>query len=185
MADPRNYLPGQERKQGIDGRQQAEEKVSFVSAARKGRIHSMRIDKIKIFPCFEKQSPKAEKMEQKEKYFQRTGEFESQIVLDIAGNMIDGYTTYLLARKYGLERISIRYGRRQIITASHRPGGKLYSWELPGILVGRVHVGDRVVVRTKKGYAVVKVAAVEEYAGQEPEPLRMVVRRCGIRLQTQ
>ena len=31
-------------------------------------------------------------------------------------------------------------------------------------------------IHTKRGVRVVTVAAVEEYAGNEPEPLRMVIR---------
>ena len=138
----------------------------------------MRIDEIKIFPCFRARPPLAEKLDRKKRYYLEHGEFESEIVLDGSGNLIDGYTTYLLAGKYGLEHVPVRYGRRQIIRAAHRPGGKLYTWELPGILIGRVRVGDRVMIRTEKAYTAVKVAAVEEYAGQEPEPLRMVLRRC-------
>jgi hypothetical protein len=135
----------------------------------------MRIDKIKIFPCFEAHAPLEKKLECKDRYYQEHGEFESQIVLDAAGNLIDGYTTYLLAKKYGLEHVPVRYGQRQIIMAAHRPGGKLYTWELPGILIGRVRAGDRVVVRAAKGCTAVKVAEVEEYAGQEPEPHKMVL----------
>ncbi len=138
----------------------------------------MRIDEIRIFPCFRAHSPLAEKMESKERFYLEHGEFESEVVLDRSGNLIDGYTTYLLAKKYSLEHIAVRYGRRQIVRATHRPGGKLYSWELPGILVGRVRVGDWVMVRTEEGHTTVKVAAVEEYIGEEPEPLRMVLWRC-------
>ena len=138
----------------------------------------MRIDEIRIFPCFRARPPLAEKLDRKERYYLEHGEFESEIVLDGSGNLIDGYTTYLLAGKYGLEHIPVRYGRRQIIRAAHRPGGKLYTWELPGILVDRARAGDRVGVRTEKGHTTVMVAGVEEYAGQEPEPLRMVLWRC-------
>ena len=138
----------------------------------------MRIDEIRIFPFFRARPPLAEKLDRKERYYLEHGEFESEIVLDGSGNLIDGYTTYLLAGKYGLEHIPVRYGRRQIIRAAHRPGGKLYTWELPGILVDRVRAGDRVGVRTEKGHTTVMVAGVEEYAGQEPEPLRMVLWRC-------
>ncbi len=138
----------------------------------------MRIDEIRIFPCFRARPPLAEKLDRKERYYLEHGEFESEIVLDGSGNLIDGYTTYLLAEKYGLEHIPVRYGRRQIIRAAHRPGGKLYTWELPGILVDRVRAGDRVGVRTEKGHTTVMVAGVEEYAGQEPESLRMVLWRC-------
>lgn len=139
----------------------------------------MFIGDIKILPWFKATSPAPEKIEQKERYYLENGKLESKIIVDEAGNLIDGYTSYLLAVKYGLEHVPVRYGRRQIIAAAHRPGGKLYTWELPGILVGQVKIGDRVVVRTGKDCMVVKVAEVQEYARQEHDPCRMVIRRCG------
>jgi len=136
----------------------------------------MRIEDIKIFPCFAEHPPKAEKMEQKEQYFEETGALQSQIVLDGTGSLIDGYTSYLLAVKHGIQSVPIRYGKRQIMKAGHRSSGKMYAWELPGLLIDRVHIGDKVVVHTERGIRTVTVAAVEEYAGQEPEPLRMAIR---------
>lgn len=136
----------------------------------------MKIDDIKIFPCFAAHEPKAEKMEQKEQYFTENGLLQSQIILDSRGNLIDGYTSYLLARAHGIQCVPIRCGRRQIVRASHKPGGKLYTWELPGILIDRVSAGDKVLIHTQRGVRVVTVAAVEEYAGNEPEQLRMVIR---------
>ena len=136
----------------------------------------MKIDEIKIYPCFAAHEPKPEKMQRKEQYFEETGALQSQIILDSRGNLIDGYTSYLLARAHGIQCVPIRYGMRQIVRASHKPGGKMYSWELPGLLIDRVSAGDMAVVRTERGVKAVTVAAVEEYAGNEPEPLRMVIR---------
>lgn len=136
----------------------------------------MKIDEIKIYPCFAAHEPKPEKMQQKEQYFKETGALQSQIIIDSRGNLIDGYTSYLIAKAQGMESVFVKYGRRQIIRASHRSGGKLYAWELPGLLIDRVHIGDKVIVRTERGFTAVAVAAVEEYAGQEQEPLRMVIR---------
>ena len=136
----------------------------------------MKIDNIKIYPCFAAHEPKPEKMQEKEQYFEETGALQSQIILDSRGNLIDGYTSYLLAKAHGIQCVPIRYGRRQIVMASHRNGGKLYTWELPGLLIDRVHIGDKVIVNTDRGIRAVTVAAVEEYAGNEPEPLRMVIR---------
>lgn len=136
----------------------------------------MKIEDIKIFPCFAAHPPKAEKIEQKEQYFTETGLLQSQIILDSRGNLIGGYTSYLLAVKHGIQSVPIRYGKRQIVRAFHKPGGKLYAWELPGLLIDRVSAGDKVIIHTKKGVTVVTVAAVEEYAGNEQEPLRMVIR---------
>ena len=112
----------------------------------------------------------------KEQYFRETGCLQSKIILDGAGNLIDGYTSYLLAKAHGLVSVPIRYDRRQIVRASHRNGGKLYAWELPGLLVGRVSVGEKLIVRTSRGPRTVTAAAVEEYAGQEQKPLRMAIR---------
>lgn len=138
---------------------------------------TMKTDEIRIFPCFAEHPPKPEKIEGKNLYYQAHGSFESEIIIDGAGNLIDGYTSYLLAVRYGVPSVPVRYGRRQIITAAHRPGGPLYSWELPGLLVGKVHPGDKVTVKTARGYRRVTVEAVEEYAGQGPKPLKMVVRK--------
>ena len=113
----------------------------------------------------------------KEQYFRETGCLQSEIILDGAGNLIDGYTSYLLAKAHGLASVPIRYGRRQIIRVSHKKGGKVYAWELPGLLVGRVSVGEKLIVRTSRGLRTVTVAEVEEYAEQDPEPLRMAIRK--------
>lgn len=137
----------------------------------------MKTDEIRIFPCFAEHPPKPEKMESKNRYYQENASFESEIILDGAGNLIDGYTSYLLAIRYGVSHVPVRYGRRQTITAAHKAGGPLYRWELPGLLVGKVHPGDKVTVQTARGFRRVVVEAVEEYSGQEPEPLKMVVRK--------
>ncbi len=107
-------------------------------------------DEVKIYPCFAAHEPKPEKMEQKEQHFTETGLLQSQIILDSRGNLIDGYTSYLLARAHGIQCVPIRYGRRQIARASHNPGGKLYTWELPGILIDRVSIFNILNADTEK-----------------------------------
>ncbi len=141
-----------------------------------GKVFDIPTSTIKIYPCFAAYAPRAEKMERKEQYFMETGLLQSQIILDGAGTLIDGYTSYLLAVKHGIENVPVRYGKRQIVKAAHKLGGKLYTWELPRVLIDRVSVGDRVLIHTQKGIRVVTVTAVEEYAGNELGPLRMVIR---------
>lgn len=137
----------------------------------------MNIGDIRIYPCFAAHTPRVETMEPKEWLYAESGLQEFGIILDHNNNLVDGYCGYLLAKRYGLTHVPVRYGRRQTVRASHRPGGKLYSWELPGILVGRVRPGDRVMVETSGGHSLVTVAQVEEYSREAPEPLRMVIRR--------
>lgn len=144
----------------------------------KGQLHNMKVDDIKIFPCFEEHPPKIEKMEQKRQYFQETGLLQSQIILDRENNLIDGYTSYLLAKENNMECVPVRYRKRQIVRAYHRQGGKLYVWELPGLLIDRVFVEDKLIVPTQRGVRVVTAAAVEEYRPEKyPEPLDTVIRR--------
>lgn len=135
----------------------------------------MKIEDIKIYPCFAANKSKPDKMDQKEQYFAETGLLQSRIILDSRGNLIDGYTSYLLAKAHNIKIVSVRYGKRQIVRASYKPGGRLYSWELPETLIDRVSAGDKVLVHTERGVKVVTVAVVKEYAGNEPEPLRMVI----------
>ena len=137
----------------------------------------MKINDIRILECFAAHPPRTEKMQQKERYFGETGLLQSQIILDSLGNLIDGYTSYLLAVKHGIQCVPIRYGKRQIVRASHKSGGKLYAWELPGLLIDQVHIGDKVLVRTDRGVRAVTVAVVEDFSGQEPEPLKMAIKK--------
>lgn len=137
----------------------------------------MRIEDIKILPCYLAHPPRTEKIEQKEWQYLKSGMLEADIVVDIQGTLIDGYCWYLLAKKYELTCVPVRC-RRQIIRASHKKGGKMYAWELPALLIGRVSVGEKLIVRTSRGIRTVTVAAVEEYnPEQQIGPLRRAIRK--------
>lgn len=138
----------------------------------------MRIEDIKIHPCFKEHPPKTEKIEHKRQYFRKTGLLQSEIILDSGNYLIDGYTSYLLAKENHVEYVLARYGKRQIVRAYHKKGGKLYAWELPGIMTDCIFVGDKVIVHTQRGIKTVTVAAVEEYNPKEyPDPLKTVIRK--------
>ncbi|MCM1235073.1 MAG: hypothetical protein NC489_33660 [Ruminococcus flavefaciens] len=145
-----------------------------------GKALIISTDDIKIFPCFAEHPPGADKMQSKARYFSEKGLLQSSIILDRENNLIDGYTSYLLARQQGIRLVPARYGKRQIVRARHKPGGKLYTWELPENLIDRVSAGDAVLVHTHKGVTVVMVAAVEEYQLQEHTgQIRPVIRKKG------
>ena len=119
-------------------------------------------------------------MEEKRQYLNDNGALQSEIVLDEDGYLIDGFTSYLLAREWGLVDVPVRRGKRQVIQAYHRPDGKLYTWRLPEELTDQVSVGDRVAVHTQGGIRCVTVAAVERYIPQSGTGrLRMAIRRKG------
>ena len=142
-----------------------------------GKVFDMPLAEIQIYPCFAETPPSSLKMERKAYYFKETGHFHSDIVLDEDNNLIDGYTSYLLAMQQGMKCVPIRYGKRQIIRAYHRQGGKLYEWELPQKLIDRVSAGDKVLVHIEGGVCFVTVAAVEPYRPQErTRALRRAIR---------
>ena len=154
------------------------EKLVDLVIEQKGNQEAVSIEDIKIFPWFEETPPDPEKVKRKDEYFHRTGLLPSEIILDREGRLLDGYISYLLLKKHGIKHVPVKYGKRQIIKAYHRPGGKLYTWELPGRLVDSVNTGDRVAVVTNGGVRRVTVAAVEEYGGAECSgPLKKAVRK--------
>lgn len=138
----------------------------------------MLLKNIKIFPCFWETPPGDGKMEKKRQYLKENGAFQSEIVLDGDGYLIDGFTSYLLARERGLVDVPVRYGKLQVIQAYHRPGGQLYTWRLPKALIDQVSVGDRVAVHTRGGVRCVTVAAVERHIPQSgTRRIRTALRR--------
>ena len=138
----------------------------------------MRTDDIQIFQCFIENPPKPEKMKEKGRYFQETGLLPSEIILDSSNRLIDGYTSYLLAVQHGIEHVPVKYGKRQIVKAYHRTGGKIYIWELPEKLIDQVDPGEKVVVMTSKGIRIVTVKIVEEYnPDRYIDPERVVIRK--------
>ena len=74
----------------------------------------IRLSDIMIYPCFQATPPGAHKMELKERYFIKTGLLKSDIILDSDNYLIDGYTSYLLAKDQGMEYVPFSYGKRQI-----------------------------------------------------------------------
>lgn len=140
----------------------------------------MLLSDIKIFPAFGETQPGHDKMEQKKQYLEDNGALQSEIVLDEDGYLIDGFTSYLLAKERGIMDVPIRHGKRQVIQAYHRPDGKLYTWRLPEGLTDKVSPGDRALVHTQQGVRCVIVAAVERYIPQSGiGRLRMAIRRKG------
>lgn len=66
------------------------------------------INNIKIAEEFKKNKPKSEKMIYKWNFYQFYGKFEQPIVLDKNNYLIDGYTTYLIAKQLGKKYIKVK-----------------------------------------------------------------------------
>lgn len=64
---------------------------------------------IKISPQFEETPPRFKKMGQKWSYYKNTGEFESPIILNRDFELIDGYTSYIIANKSEIDKVPVHF----------------------------------------------------------------------------
>ena len=53
------------------------------------------------------QKPRIEKMKERIEYFKKNQNFETQIIVDKDNNLKDGYTSYLIAQKYGIDFVNV------------------------------------------------------------------------------
>lgn len=67
----------------------------------------IRLSKIKIKPEMAITSPRPNKLKWKYSFYRDLHKFESEIILDRHYHLIDGYTTYLLAKMFGLKKIKV------------------------------------------------------------------------------
>lgn len=67
------------------------------------------INKIIIPVDFLLSPPKESKMSWKMKSFAMTGKLQSSIVLDKNWNLVDGYTSYIIARKLNMKMVKVQF----------------------------------------------------------------------------
>lgn len=117
---------------------------------------------IVIMDEYRSAQPKPEKMERRERLFQEYGLLPCDVVINDENVLLDGYMSYLLAVKHGLERIDVKRGWVEIIEAAFRPHPdcKTYRWRVPERLAGEIRKGDKVLVSTASGVSPVTVLRV-------------------------
>lgn len=62
-------------------------------------VYHVKLSEITVPSSFQKTPPKAEKMKKKWFYYRDNGEFESPIIIDNDFVLVDGYTSYLIAKE--------------------------------------------------------------------------------------
>lgn len=79
---------------------------SIIDALMSETAVEVEIDKIKIPKHFSKPNP--EKLQVKFKYYRENHKFASQIVIDLDYNLLDGYTSYLIAKHYNKKTVIVK-----------------------------------------------------------------------------
>lgn len=67
------------------------------------------LDDIQITPQFKASRPAFKKMIAKWDYYRKTGSFESPIRLMQNFTLVDGYTSYVIAKKQGLDKVPVYF----------------------------------------------------------------------------
>ncbi len=63
------------------------------------------IDDINIKGNFKRDLPKKDKIAARYSFYKKTGGFDREILIDENNNLIDGYTTYLICKMVGIEKV--------------------------------------------------------------------------------
>lgn len=75
-----------------------------------GKEYWVNIDRIHISEDFEKHHPRSEKLTAKWRYYLVTGKFESKIVLNRNFELVDGFTSFLIAKRMDLGKVPVWFG---------------------------------------------------------------------------
>jgi len=81
----------------------------IINALLKETAMEIETDKIKIPENFTE--PKPKKMKQKYIYYRKNHKFESQIIIDPNYNLLDGYTSYLIAKECNRPSVIVKIRR--------------------------------------------------------------------------
>lgn len=76
---------------------------------KEGEVYEFPIYEIKIKKEFQRKQPGLKKMIEKNQYYLENQRFKEIIVLDKNRILQDGYTTYLLAKKHGVNFVPVTF----------------------------------------------------------------------------
>lgn len=71
----------------------------------KSETVKIELDKINIPVIFKRDLPNKGKISARYNFFKKTGSFDREILIDENNNLLDGYTTYLICKMVGIEKV--------------------------------------------------------------------------------
>ncbi len=143
-------------------------------------LKNFHIKDIVISEDFKSTIPGSEKMNRAEQRYLQTGDLPSNIIINDANVLIDGYVTYLVAVQHGIEQIDVYRGYVEIVEAVHRAGStKAYMWRVPMRLAGTIVANDYIIVPSSRGAKRVKVVNVtrQQYPDQSRR-IKQIFKKC-------
>ena len=132
-------------------------------------------DKIIIPNSFKNSPPRTQKINQKLKTIQQHPE-QIYLTINYRNVLLDGYASYLAAKKLSLKEINVRQLNRLesfihdktnadlYVWGKHTEDGLEYVWRVPNNkqnIIGNISKGDKLIVQTKNGPAPIIVTKTE------------------------
>lgn len=77
------------------------------------KLYKVSLDKINIQPAFKKTPIGREKWLRKLEYYKRHKKFESQIILDENFVLLDGYSSYCVARRMSVPYVWVKFVKEE------------------------------------------------------------------------
>ena len=136
-------------------------------------MRKLKLKNIIVPESFKETPPNESKMNTARECYKRFDYFITPVVLSDNNVLLDGYTTYLVAKENNLTDVPFKRGQLETIEGIHEGGNKLYEWKIAPSERGKVQAGQEVSVWTQYGVARVQVIRIKTYSHVEPDkPLR-------------
>ena len=90
----------------------------------KSETVKIELGKINIPTNFQRDLPNRVKISARYSFYKKTGSFDREILIDEHNNLIDGYTTYLICKMVGIEkvralRIKAKFTAQELLAMLH------------------------------------------------------------------
>lgn len=138
------------------------------------------IKDIIISEDYKNTTPGSRKMERAEQRYLQTGLLPTNIIINDDNVLIDGYITYLLAVRHGIDHVDAHRGYIEVIEAVHYAcSTRPYIWRVPLWMAGTIAVNDYVIVPTSRGVKRVRVTSVmrQQYTDQTHR-IKNMIKKC-------
>ena len=128
----------------------------------------MKLTDIVVPNCFLNTTPRASKLIEINKYYNKFGQLDKPIVINKDGMLLDGYARYIVAIRMGLTDVPVVIGKKKqksvYVSAAHKRNCKRYWWKVrkgdEEEFLSKIRIGSPIMVDTKKGVLKVFVTSI-------------------------
>lgn len=88
-------------------------------------VYRVAVKSIKIQPEYKLHRIREKKWNRKLRYFQKTGQFQSTLILTKDFTLVDGYSTYCIAKLYNMDKVPAQFAPGVSLPMQKKKAGEL------------------------------------------------------------